>query len=70
MIDDGAGIRDEDLERVFDRFYRASDATGTGSGLGLSIVRKVAERMKLDVSLANRGTARGLRVTIRGFATP
>ena len=42
--DHGAGIADEDLPYVFDRFYRASSARGLpGSGLGLAIVRQVAE---------------------------
>jgi two-component system sensor histidine kinase MprB len=42
--DHGPGIADDDAERVFDRFYRAPAARGTpGSGLGLSIVRQVAE---------------------------
>jgi two-component system sensor histidine kinase MprB len=45
VADQGHGIADEDLERVFDRFYRSADArTLPGSGLGLSIVRQVAER--------------------------
>jgi two-component system sensor histidine kinase MprB len=42
--DHGPGIADADAERVFDRFYRAPAARGKpGSGLGLSIVRQVAE---------------------------
>jgi two-component system, OmpR family, sensor histidine kinase MprB len=42
--DYGPGIPDEDLDRVFDRFYRAPSARGlSGSGLGLAIVRDVAE---------------------------
>ncbi|GAA3165191.1 MULTISPECIES: HAMP domain-containing sensor histidine kinase [Streptomyces] len=41
--DRGPGIADDDLTRVFDRFYRAADARSLpGSGLGLSIVREVA----------------------------
>ncbi|MEV0218549.1 HAMP domain-containing sensor histidine kinase [Streptomyces sp. NPDC050704] len=41
--DRGPGIAEEDLGRVFDRFYRAPDARSLpGSGLGLSIVREVA----------------------------
>jgi two-component system, OmpR family, sensor histidine kinase MprB len=42
--DHGAGIADEDLPYVFDRFYRAPSARGLpGSGLGLAIVKQVAE---------------------------
>ncbi|MCW8379638.1 HAMP domain-containing sensor histidine kinase [Streptomyces justiciae] len=43
VLDRGPGMGDEDLVRVFDRFYRAADARSLpGSGLGLSIVREVA----------------------------
>jgi two-component system, OmpR family, sensor histidine kinase MprB len=42
--DHGPGIADEDLPRVFDRFYRAPGARGMpGSGLGLAIARHFAE---------------------------
>jgi two-component system, OmpR family, sensor histidine kinase MprB len=42
--DHGPGIDEEDLPKVFDRFYRAPAARGRpGSGLGLAIVRQVAE---------------------------
>ncbi|MHA6780187.1 sensor histidine kinase [Pseudonocardia saturnea] len=45
VADEGPGIADEDLPRVFDRFYRADRArTMPGSGLGLAIVRQVAVR--------------------------
>ncbi|WP_037674541.1 ATP-binding protein [Streptomyces griseus] len=43
VLDRGPGIEETDLDRVFDRFYRAADARSLpGSGLGLSIVREVA----------------------------
>jgi two-component system sensor histidine kinase MprB len=42
--DHGPGIAAEDLDHVFDRFYRSALARGLpGSGLGLAIVRQVAE---------------------------
>ena len=44
MRDYGPGIAAEDRERVFDRFYRATNARSLpGSGLGLAIVREVVE---------------------------
>ncbi|MGW7573160.1 ATP-binding protein [Streptomyces sp. NPDC054765] len=43
VLDRGPGIADADLDRVFDRFYRAAAARGLpGSGLGLAIVREIA----------------------------
>jgi two-component system sensor histidine kinase MprB len=45
VADQGPGIAEQDLPRVFDRFYRADQArTMPGSGLGLAIVRQVALR--------------------------
>ena len=45
VADAGPGIAEQDVPRVFDRFYRAtSDRDMPGSGLGLSIVRQVAVR--------------------------
>jgi two-component system sensor histidine kinase MprB len=45
VTDQGPGISDEDLPKVFDRFYRSQEArTLPGSGLGLSIVLQAAQR--------------------------
>ena len=52
--DHGPGFSNEDLPRVFDRFYRARSARGLpGSGLGLAIVRQVAEAHGGAVSAGN-----------------
>jgi two-component system sensor histidine kinase MprB len=45
VTDEGPGIDAADLPHIFDRFYRSSEArTLPGSGLGLSIVKRAAER--------------------------
>jgi two-component system, OmpR family, sensor histidine kinase MprB len=52
--DRGPGIDPDDLERVFDRFYRAPAARSVpGSGLGLAIVRQVVEEHGGAVSAEN-----------------
>lgn len=41
--DDGIGIKQEDTERIFERFFQAdSSRNGAGSGLGLSMVKEIA----------------------------
>lgn len=58
--DEGAGIADEHLPHIFDRFYKAdaarvSDAgVSGGSGLGLSIVKAIVERHGGRISVASR----------------
>ncbi|MDB5727290.1 MAG: two-component sensor histidine kinase [Noviherbaspirillum sp.] len=60
--DSGPGIPATDLERVFDRFYRVAGTRVEGSGLGLSIVRQIAEANGARVSLENTG--KGLRARV------
>ena len=57
VLDDGPGIPEAELERVFEPFYRLESsrnrATG-GTGLGLSIARDVAQAHGGSLTLANR----------------
>lgn len=62
ISDDGIGIDPEDLDKIFNPFYR-SDATDhpdiKGSGLGLSIVKKICQLLNIDIevqSVKNQGT--------------
>jgi signal transduction histidine kinase len=60
VIDRGPGIPAEDLPRVFDKFYRGRGVKERGSGLGLSIVRQVAQEHRGEVSIhstADHGTS-------------
>ena len=43
ILDHGAGIAEQDLSHVFDRYYRADTAKQSGYGLGLSIVKTYVE---------------------------
>ena len=49
--DDGIGITEAQAELVFERFYRAEDATTEGSGLGLAIVLEIAVQHGAKASL-------------------
>ncbi|HKY52255.1 MAG TPA: HAMP domain-containing sensor histidine kinase, partial [Candidatus Limnocylindria bacterium] len=63
--DHGPGIAPEDAPRVFDRFWRASNARSLpGSGLGLSIVKDVAESHGGSVTLEH-ATGGGARFRLR-----
>ena len=50
--DTGPGIPAQERERVFEAFYRSLDSGVTGSGLGLSIVKAIADRLQARVVLA------------------
>lgn len=63
--DEGPGIAPALRARVFDRFFRADAAAQSGSGLGLSIVKAVAERHGAAVQLAAGPDGRGLCVRVR-----
>lgn len=64
--DSGPGISVEEHDRVFDPFYRTLGSGETGSGLGLSIVRAIAERVGAKVALGftDETSRRGLCVSL------
>lgn len=63
--DDVPGIALAERERVLDRFYRAAGQLESGSELGLSIVRSVADAHGATICLGGGLSGRGLSVTVR-----
>lgn len=72
ITDTGPGIGKEDLPHIFDRFYRtqsARDATRSGSGLGLSIVRTIAEAHNGKIAVASTpGSGTTFRLTLKLYS--
>jgi len=66
--DSGVGMSPDELQRAFEPFYRAGERREGGQGVGLTIVRRLAERFGWPVTLeSERG--RGTRAAIR-FPNP
>ena len=71
--DTGIGIPEADRERVFERFYRVLGSSEDGSGLGLPIVREIAELHRATVSLNANPAGQGTLVQVvfpRGAVPP
>ncbi len=66
LLDEGDGIPPEDLERIFDKFYRvrSADRQRAGTGLGLAICRGFVEVMGGTITAANRADRSGAIFTI------
>jgi two-component system OmpR family sensor kinase len=62
--DSGPGIPEDQLDLVFEPFHRSPNPTVEGSGLGLSIVRGIAERYGAKVILSNRNDRSGLIASV------
>lgn len=54
VSDNGPGVKAEELPRLVERFYRGASVQAEGSGLGLTIVHRIAELHGARLELANR----------------
>ena len=69
VVDTGPGIPPEDRVRVFDRFYRRPGSSPPGSGLGMAIVKSIADAHRATVTLDAGPDGLGLAVTV-SFPSP
>lgn len=60
--DDGGGVPEESLPRLFDRFYRPAAASSEGTGLGLAIAKAICKSHHGDIAAQNTG--RGLQISL------
>ncbi|MGH6851302.1 MAG: sensor histidine kinase, partial [Methylocella sp.] len=74
VLDEGDGIPEADLERVFDKFYRVrrGDRQRAGAGLGLAICRGFVEAMGGRLTVANQAARKGavFTITLPASGTP
>ena len=69
VADDGRGVEEDELPRLFERFYRSDRARASrGTGLGLAIVKHVVVSAGGEVH-ASGGPGRGLRI-VCSFPAP
>jgi two-component system sensor histidine kinase QseC len=64
VSDDGPGIPEQEREKVSERFYRPLGTQSSGSGLGLSIVKRIAEVHGASMHMGPGREGRGLLVTV------
>lgn len=65
IIDEGIGIEEDEIERVFDRFYRARNTNNIeGGGLGLSIVKKNIELYQGIIEIESK-VGKGTKIQVR-----
>jgi PAS domain S-box-containing protein len=67
VLDTGRGIAEQDARRLFERFFRASDAEGLpGAGLGLSIAKAIVEAHGGSIGVESReGEGTSFEVRLR-----
>ncbi|ABO46154.1 sensor histidine kinase [Francisella tularensis] len=63
--DNGIGVPQENIERIFDRFYRETGTGEEGSGLGLAIVAEIVRLHNGKIFAQNNINQKGLTITVK-----
>ncbi len=62
--DDGIGIPELEMNKVFERFYRIPGSPGDGCGLGLAIIKEIADLHKAQFQLSRTSAAGGTQANL------
>lgn len=68
--DQGPGLTDEQLPRIFERFWRGPDRREDGAGLGLSICAEIATAHRWRIEARNTGEGLEMRVNVAPADAP
>jgi signal transduction histidine kinase len=64
VADDGPGVPEGEMAAIFERFYRAKGAVVRGSGIGLSLVARIADLHEAAIEAGVGADGTGLRVRV------
>lgn len=70
VMDDGPGVPAADLPLIFDRFYRVPGSIGHGSGIGLSLVARIAAQHRATVAVSTGIGGQGVAFSVVFPAMP
>jgi signal transduction histidine kinase len=70
VADDGPGVPEPERERIFDRFYRVPGNGGRGSGIGLSLVARIAQLHGATIAVGKGLDGRGFGIDVWFPAPP
>ncbi len=70
ITDTGTGISDEEISKIFERYYRGSDLSGKGYGIGLAFARKIAASQNGSLVVRNRKDRSGAEFELRMYKSP
>jgi signal transduction histidine kinase len=62
--DNGPGVAQEDRPRIFDRFYRVAGSNERGSGIGLSLVARIAQSHGASIEIGPGLDGRGFGISV------